>query len=120
MTESSFQSARVVSALVDEWEQISGFMQGRTDEDWHRESILPGWSVQDIVAHMIGTECMLSGRTPPPATRDLKASAHVRNDIAAMNEQWVDSMRELTPSEILGRFRAVTKSRAETLASMSQ
>jgi uncharacterized protein (TIGR03083 family) len=117
---SSTQSSRVVKALVDEWEQIAEFMQGRTDEEWHRQSILPGWSVQDIVAHMIGTECMLSGQTPPPATRDLKASDHVRNDIAAMNEQWVDSMRELSPSETLDRFRAVTKGRAETLAAMTQ
>jgi uncharacterized protein (TIGR03083 family) len=120
MTDSSTQSSRVVRALVDEWAQIAEFMQGRTEEEWHRQSILPGWSIQDIVAHMIGTERMLSGQTPPPAARDLKASAHVRNDIAAMNEQWVDSMRELSPSETLDRFRDVTKSRAETLAAMTQ
>ncbi len=120
MTDSSIQSARVVSALIDEWGKIAGFMQGRTDEDWRRESILPGWSIQDIVAHMIGTECMLAGQAPPPAARDLKASAHVRNDIAAMNEQWVDSMRELSPSETLERFRSVAKGRAETLRAMTQ
>ncbi len=120
MTDSSTQSSRVVKALVDEWEQIAEFMQGRTDEEWHRQSILPGWSIQDIVAHMIGTECMLSGQTPPPAAQDLTKSAHVRNDIAAMNEEWVDSMRELSPSETLDRFRAVTKNRAETLAAMTQ
>ena len=55
-----------------------------------RSSILPGWSVQDIVAHMVGTESMLAGETAPEAKRDLRESDHVRNDIAAMNEQWVE------------------------------
>ena len=120
MTDSSSRKDRVVSTLVDEWGQIADLMSGRSDDQWHKQSILPGWSVQDVVAHMIGTECMLAGETAPPATRDLKASGHVRNDIAAMNEQWVDSMRELAPSEMLERFRAITNSRAEFLRSMSQ
>lgn len=120
MTGSSIPKQRVVTALLNEWDQIADLMNGRSDEDWRRPSILPGWSVQDVVTHVIGTECMLAGETVPPAARDLKASDHVRNDIAAMNEQWVDSMRELDPSEVLDRFRQTTKRRAETLRSMSQ
>ena len=37
-----------------------------------------------------------------------------------MNEQWVDSMRALDPSEMLERFREITGIRAEALGSMSQ
>jgi uncharacterized protein (TIGR03083 family) len=37
-----------------------------------------------------------------------------------MNEQWVDSMRSLGPSEMLERFREITKVRKESLESMSE
>jgi len=120
MTDSTSAKDRVVKTLTDEWGHIADLMSGCSGEEWRRQSILPGWTVQDIVAHMIGTECMLAGRTAPPATRDLKASDHVRNDIAAMNEQWVDSMRELSPPEMLERFRQITEIRTESLRSMSQ
>jgi uncharacterized protein (TIGR03083 family) len=120
MTDPSIRSRYVVDTLVDEWRQIAGLMRERSEEDWHRQSILPGWTVQDIVAHIVGTESMLAGQTAPPADRDLSASAHVRNDIAAMNEQWVDSMRRLGPTEMLDRFEAITTRRANSLASMSQ
>jgi uncharacterized protein (TIGR03083 family) len=120
MTDASIQSRRVVDALVDEWRQIADLMRDRSEEHWHRRSILPGWTVQDIVAHVIGTESMLAGESAPPADRDLAESPHVKNDIAAMNEQWVDSMRGLRPAEMLDRFGAITTRRAASLASMSQ
>ena len=120
MTDPSIQSRMVVDALVDEWRQIADLMRDRSEEQWHRPSILPGWTVQDIVAHVIGTESMLAGESAPPADRDLAESPHVKNDIAAMNEQWVDSMRGLRPAEMLDRFGAITTRRAASLASMSQ
>ena len=87
MTDSSSAKERVVETLTGEWGHIADLMSGCSDEEWRRQSILPGWTVQDIVAHVIGTECMLAGRTAPPATRDLKASGtcskrHRRNERA--------------------------------------
>jgi uncharacterized protein (TIGR03083 family) len=110
----------IVGALTGEWGQIRALMTAATDAQWQTGSILPGWTVQDIVAHIIGTESMLAGETAPPAKRDLKESAHVHNDIAAMNEQWVDSMRELSPAEVLERFDSITSLRAKSLGSMSE
>jgi uncharacterized protein (TIGR03083 family) len=111
---------KVVGALTDEWRQIGELMAPLSDAQWHTSSILPGWTVSDILAHVIGTECMLSGETAPPAKRDLKESEHVRNDIAAMNEQWVDSMRELSPPEVLARFAEITTARTLALESMTE
>ena len=63
---------------------------------------------------------MLAGETAPAQKRELRDSDHVHNDIAAMNEQWVDSMRELSGKEVLQRFVTVTGSRAKTLQSMTK
>ena len=110
---------RIVDALTGEWREIAGLVTPLTESQWGASSILPGWSVQDIVAHIIGTESMLAGETAPPAKRDLRDSDHVRNDIAAMNEQWVDSMRELSGKETLQRFVTITDARAKTLEEMT-
>jgi uncharacterized protein (TIGR03083 family) len=110
---------RIVDALTEEWRNITELMSPMTETQWGSSSILPGWSVQDIVAHIIGTESMLAGETAPPARRDLRDSDHVHNDIAAMNEQWVDSMRELSGEETLQKFVTVTHSRAKSLESMT-
>src|ERR1700722_8263391 len=105
---------RIVDALTGEWREIAELVTPLTESQWGASSILPGWSVQDIVAHIIGTESMLAGETAPPAKRDLRDSDHVRNDIAAMNEQWVDSMRELSGKETLQRFVTITDARAKS------
>jgi uncharacterized protein (TIGR03083 family) len=110
----------IVGALTEEWRDIAELMASVDDAQWKATSILPGWTVKDIVAHVIGTESMLAGQTAPPATRDLKESAHVRNDIAAMNEQWVDSMRADSPADVMERFLSITNERAKVLASMTQ
>jgi uncharacterized protein (TIGR03083 family) len=109
----------IVGALTEEWGHIAELMASVSDAQWQKSSILPGWTVQDIVAHIIGTESMLAGQTAPPATRDLKESEHVHNDIAAMNEQWVDSMRATSPAEVLERFLSIARERAKFLASMT-
>lgn len=111
---------KVVDALTEEWRHIEELMAPLSDTQWVQTSILPGWSVQDIVAHMIGTESMLAGETAPPANRDLSDSGHVHNDIAAMNEQWVDSMRDLSPQAVLQRFVTIRGSRAKSLEQMTE
>jgi uncharacterized protein (TIGR03083 family) len=120
MTDVTDSKEHVLGALGEEWSSIVGLMQSVSDEQWKAQSVLPGWSVQDIVAHMIGTELMLSGEKPPESTRDLKSLPHVRNDIAAANELWIDSMRAMPPNEVLDRFISVTSQRLRALDEMSQ
>jgi len=74
--------------------------------------------VQDNVAHVIGTEGMLLGESPGVEI-DRADHPHVRNDIGAFNEQWVQSMRERSPAEVLLRFRDVTSRRLAALEAMS-
>jgi uncharacterized protein (TIGR03083 family) len=116
---SSIPRERTVAALGEVWASLDDLLGGLTDDEWSLPSPLPGWSVQDNVSHIIGTEAMLSGDAGPNVEIDREASTHVRNDIGAFNEQWVEALRVESPGEVLARFRALTGSRLATLGAMS-
>ena len=63
---------------------------------WKMLTDLPGWTVHDNVAHMIGTERMLLGEQPDAGADDAGAAPHVRNDIGKANEQWIANYRAWT------------------------
>lgn len=109
----------VVAALSAVWQDIDDLVSGFDDEQWQAQTSLPGWSVRDVVAHIIGTESMLGGVGTPDADVDIATLEHVRNDIGAMNERWVRNLRGLGPAELLDRFRTVTARRRQALAEMS-
>ncbi len=116
---SNIPRERTVAGLGEVWASLSELLGELTDEEWARPSPLPGWSVQDNVAHIVGTEAMLAGEAGPSVDIDRDANAHVRNDIGVFNEQWVESLRALAPGEVLSRFRELTAKRLDTLAAMS-
>jgi uncharacterized protein (TIGR03083 family) len=109
----------VVAALVEEWRSLDELLTGLTEDEWSAATCLPGWQVRDVVAHLIGTEAMLGGEQAPPCTVDVRALPHVRNDMGATNEQWVQALRAESTAAVLDRFRAVTRGRAEALAAMT-
>ena len=102
---SSIPKDRTVAALGEVWASLDGLLTGLTDDEWLLPTPLPGWTVQDNVSHIVGTEAMLSGEPGPAIEVDREASEHVRNDIGVFNEQWVEALRGETPSEVLTRFR---------------
>jgi uncharacterized protein (TIGR03083 family) len=110
----------VVPALVAEWSAISGLLASLTPAQWAAPTALPGWSVHDNVSHLIGTESALAGQAPPPGAADAASLPHVRNDIGAANERWVQSLRGESPAAMIGRFEAVTATRRAALEAMSQ
>ncbi|MDG3014857.1 maleylpyruvate isomerase family mycothiol-dependent enzyme [Speluncibacter jeojiensis] len=114
----------VTEALSEQWSAIEGLLGGLTDAQWRAATALPGWTVHDVVAHLIGAESMLTGQQPPQPdvqtqTR-LAEATHVRNEIGALNERWVESMRALPPAELVDRYRTVTAQRRAALEAMTQ
>ena len=109
---------RTVAALREVWTSLDELLADLSDDEWSAPSPLPGWSVQDNVSHIIGTEAMLSDQ-PSPAEIDRAANPHVKNDIGAFNEAWVESLRSLSPGEVLSRFRETTQVRLAALDQMS-
>jgi uncharacterized protein (TIGR03083 family) len=103
--------------LGSEWSVINDLMGDLDDEAWSRPA-LPGWSVHDVLAHLIGTESALAGTIfPDLAGHDV--GAHVRNDIGRANEAWVLSLRDRSNAGLLADFRAVTADRLASLRAMS-
>jgi uncharacterized protein (TIGR03083 family) len=110
----------VVEALVEEWQALAALLGGLTPGQWQSPTDLPGWTVADNVAHMIGTERVLMGDPAPPDDGAGADLPHIRNDIGALNERWVESYRGRDPEEVLGELRRVTEARAGALRAMSQ
>lgn len=102
----------VVDLLAAEWSALDALCSALDAEEWSRPTDCPGWTVQDQLAHLVGTESMLAGDPTPPDAGD---PTHVHNEIGRANEAWVASMRALPPGEVLARFRAVTARRLEQL-----
>jgi uncharacterized protein (TIGR03083 family) len=116
---SNIPKDRTVAALGEVWASLSDLLGELSEDEWQLPSPLPGWSVQDNVAHIVGTEAMLAGESGPDVQIDREANAHVRNDIGAFNEQWVESLRAVPPNEVLSRFRELTGMRLAALEQMS-
>ena len=111
-------SEPLIGILQETWDDIAALCDGLTAEQWSRVTDCPGWTVQDQIAHMIGTENMLLGVQPPAGGDDGAEAPHVRNDIGKFNEQWVHVYRERTREETMDDFRAVTAKRLEALRAL--
>jgi uncharacterized protein (TIGR03083 family) len=96
-----------------------------TSREWYAPAAVPGWSVIDVYSHLIGVELTLEGQPLPLSGRDvatlrrLAALEHVVNDRGLANEIWIESLSDLTPGDVLERFRRVTTSRLDTLSALS-
>jgi uncharacterized protein (TIGR03083 family) len=110
---------RIVAALDEVWSSLGELLQALDEEEWSRPSPLPGWTVQDNVAHIVGTELMLAGEQLPSTGIDRTTHPHVRNQIGELNEAWVESFRGRPPADVLADFEAITAARLESLREMS-
>ncbi|KRV47410.1 hypothetical protein AQ490_08105 [Wenjunlia vitaminophila] len=88
---------------VDAWthsiEAISELCAPLSEGEWNRATSCPGWSVRDIVSHVIGVECELLGDPRPIHTlpRDLR---HVVDERSRYTEVPVDVRRCHTGPEM--------------------
>jgi uncharacterized protein (TIGR03083 family) len=110
----------VLRGLFASWDAIDEIVGDLPDAQWSQPSSLPGWTVHDVVAHVIGTESMLQGHGTPEADIDVSTLEHVRNDIGVLNERWVRKLRALSHAELLERFRTTTAQRREALTAMGE
>jgi uncharacterized protein (TIGR03083 family) len=108
----------VLAGLFEVWDEIDTVLAGLDGEQWRAQTPLPGWSVQDVTAHVIGTESMLQGVATPEVDIDLSTLEHVRNEIGVLNERWVCKLRGCTPDDMLDQFRSTTAKRREQLTAM--
>ncbi|MCW1958785.1 MAG: maleylpyruvate isomerase N-terminal domain-containing protein, partial [Mycobacterium sp.] len=106
----------ILTGLFASWDATEAVLAALPEDAWQTPTSLPGWTVHDVVAHIIGTEMMLSG-TPTPEV-DVAGRDYVHNDIGALNERWVEHLRGESPSSMLAKFREITTRRKAMLSSM--
>ncbi|MFV2118639.1 maleylpyruvate isomerase family mycothiol-dependent enzyme [Streptomyces sp. Act-28] len=95
-------------------EAIAELVQPLVEGEWNRATPCPGWSVRDIVSHVIGMECEMLGDPRPihSLPRDLY---HVRSDFARYMEMQVDVRRHHTAPEMTAELEYVLIRRARML-----
>jgi uncharacterized protein (TIGR03083 family) len=106
----------VLAGLFASWDGIDGLLAELSDEQWQTPTSLPGWTVHDVVAHIVGTEMMLAGTPTPEA--DVAGRDYVHNEIGALNEKWVEHLRSESPASMLAAFRDITARRKQMLVAM--
>ncbi|GGC57077.1 maleylpyruvate isomerase family mycothiol-dependent enzyme [Hoyosella rhizosphaerae] len=113
------ERADTVSFLIEQWGTLGQLLDTLTDDEWAAESVLPGWSVHDIVSHVVGTELLLLGSDLPTVDFDVRELEYVRNDLAGINERWVQHFRDKSPTEMRMLFAETMDRRAEALKAMT-
>jgi len=108
----------LVASFEEVWGDITALCADLSDAQWEKPTDLPGWTVKDNVAHMIGTERMLLGEQPDAPPVD--DAAHVKNDIGKANEQWIAGYRARPGKEVLEAFRTITQRRLDQLRALSE
>ena len=106
-----------VDRMETVWRSIAELSADFTQQQWSTPTECPGWSVQDQVSHLVGSECRLLGRPAPE--HEPTDTSHVRNDVGRSNEVLVDYRRQFKGADILAEFREVTGERLATLRAMS-
>lgn len=103
-------------ALEDAWTSLLAVTAELDEPDWHLGTACPGWTVADIVAHVIGTEHMLAGAQVPDV--EIGDAPHVRNPIGEFNERWIVARRGTPPAELWAELESIVASRRSLLAAM--
>ena len=92
-----------LQSYADAWthsiEAISELVSPLVEGEWNRRTPCPGWSVRDVVSHVIGLDCEMLGDPRPIHTlpRDLY---HVTNEHQRYMEMQVDVRRHHTAPEM--------------------
>jgi uncharacterized protein (TIGR03083 family) len=98
------------------WVSIVELGDGLDEDDWKSTTELPGWTVQDNLSHVIGTERMMRG--DPTPENDPAPAEHVHNPIGELNEHWVEHYRDRSGAEVLDEFRQLSGERLAELRAM--
>jgi uncharacterized protein (TIGR03083 family) len=110
--------AATIDAIAGCCARIDEECSGLDEADWHRPTTLPAWDIQDVVAHLGSLEAMLLGRDEPHHVPG--ETAHVRNELGALNERLVDRRRSWSGAEVLDEFRTMSELRLEELRTLDE
>lgn len=108
---------QLVDNMERVWQALDELCAGFDEAQWKTATDCPGWSVQDQISHIVGSESGILGRpTPDHTPADV---SHTKNELGRSNELVVDWRRSWPGAKVLEEFREVTAERMEHLRAMT-
>ena len=99
--------------LFETWQSMQTLGETLTETEWKTATACPGWSVQDNLSHIIGTERALGGFGG--IEHKAKNLENVKNPIGEANEHQVDARRHLSGAQVLNEFKEIVALRKSFL-----
>jgi uncharacterized protein (TIGR03083 family) len=104
---------------IDVWrEAMADFRDAAARAQWRHASVLPGWTVADVVAHVTWIERALSGHQDPAHEPDWQALPYPREGFGRITEVPVDLRRSRTREEVLAEFDEMVAEREGALRTL--
>ena len=103
----------IIAKLDETFRAISSLGASLTEAEWKLPTDLPGWTVQDNLSHLIGTERSLQGL--PRTEHQPPEADHVKNPMGQFNEIDVDARRGRSGAEVLAEWNELADLRLRTL-----
>ena len=97
----------IIDALDQTWTSIDRVVRPQLGESYDAATPCPGWSVRDVLSHLLGFEVMLHGGAVPDYRGEWPS--YVRNPIGEINEAFVAAHRHEPGREVLDQFRDATR-----------
>lgn len=95
------------------WRSVSALGAELDETQWKLPTDLAGWTVQDNLAHLIGTERRLQDLPAAPMPEAM--GDHVKNPIGQFNEAEVESRRGQSGAAVLAEWNELVRLRLDTL-----
>jgi uncharacterized protein (TIGR03083 family) len=112
-------AAPTVPELLDVWqsalETVVALGAAATDEQWQLPTPCPGWSVGDVVAHLVDIEQMMAGSPRPEHEPDWSSLPHVQADFGRFTEVGVDVRRAHAREDVLAELQEAIERRRSQL-----
>lgn len=108
-----------VPELIDLWqsalEGVGDLGDAATDEQWRAPTPCPGWSVGDVVAHLVDIEQLMAGTPRPQHQPDWSTLPHAQGDFGQFTEIGVDARRMRAREEVVAELRETIAARRSQL-----
>ena len=104
--------------LISAWHEV--MLDARSNADdaaaWTLPTSCPGWSVGDLIAHLLDIDGLLAGDPRPDHEPDWDSLPHAVGPVSRMTEVGVDARRATPMAEVLAEFDSVLERRSAQLA----
>lgn len=111
-----------LAALAAQQQELTDLLSGRPDDDWHLPSACEGWSVGDVVLHLVQTNDMAlasaEGRLDALLASPFYAPDLSATTLDAVVDLAVQRARGATPSELFEQWRDGAEAMRAALAAV--